>query len=130
MDKIMKEMIEKDVNFVMSDACMNELLEKMKDDGVKMSYFYSLLESNKDELKKRLIKIAPLYRIDLETAFKINRKLARLKWEEENDDLINTDKDPYYVEDMKSGKYKNKKEYYWKNYRVIIDEADEAAENE
>ena len=31
MDKIMKEMIEKDVNFVMSDACMNEQLEKMKD---------------------------------------------------------------------------------------------------
>ena len=129
MDKIMKEMIEKDVNFVMSDACMNELLEKMKDDGVKMSYFYDLLKSNKDELKKRLIKIAPLYRIDLETAFKINRKLARLKWEEENDDLIGTDKDPHYVEDMKSGKYKNKKVYYWKNYRVIIDETDEAAEN-
>lgn len=129
MDKIMKEMIEKDVNFVMSDACMNELLEKMKDDGVKIQPFYDLLKSNKDELKKRLIKIAPLYRIDLETAFKINRKLARLKWVEENDDLINTDKDPYYVEDMKSGKYKNKKEYYWKNYRVIIDETDEAAEN-
>lgn len=129
MDKIMKEMIEKDVNFVMSDACMNELLEKMKDDGVKIQPFYDLLKSNKDELKKRLIKIAPLYRIDLETAFKINRKLARLKWVEENDDLINTDKDPYYVEDMKSGKYKNKKEYYWKNYRVIIDEDDEVAEN-
>ena len=129
MDKIMKEMIEKDVNFVMSDACMNGLLEKMKDDGVKIQPFYDLLKSNKDELKKRLIKIAPLYRIDLETAFKINRKLARLKWEEENDDLINTDKDPYYVEDMKSGKYKNKKDYYWKNYRVIIDETDEAAEN-
>ena len=125
----MKEMIEKDVNFVMSDACMNELLEKMKDDGVKIQPFYDLLKSNKDELKKRLIKIAPLYRIDLETAFKINRKLARLKWEEKNDDLIGTDKDPYYVEDMKSGKYKNKKEYYWKNYRVIIDETDEAAEN-
>ena len=129
MDKIMKEMIEKDVNFVMSDACMNELLEKMKDDGVKIQTFYDLLKSNKDELKKRLIKIAPLYRIDLETAFKINRKLARLKWEEENDDLIGTDKDPYYVEDMKSGKYKNKKEYYWKEYHVIIDETDEAAEN-
>ena len=129
MNKIMKEMIEKDVNFVMSDACMNGLLEKMKDDGVKIQPFYDLLKSNKDELKKRLIKIAPLYGIDLETAFKINRKLARLKWEEENDDLINTDKDPYYVEDMKSGKYKNKKEYYWKEYRVIIDETDEAAEN-
>ena len=89
MDKIMKEMIEKDVNFVMSDACMNGLLEKMKDDGVKIQPFYDLLKSNKDELKKRLIKIAPLYGIDLETAFKINRKLARLKWEEENDDLIN-----------------------------------------
>ena len=129
MDKIMKEMIEKDVNFVMSDACMNELLEKMKDDGVKIQPFYDLLKSNKDELKKRLIKIAPLYRIDLETAFKINRKLARLKWEEENDDLINTDKDPYYVEDMKSGKYKHRKEYYWKNDSVIIDETDETAEN-
>lgn len=124
MDKIMKEMIEKDVNFVISDACMNELLKRMKDDGVKIQPFYDLLKSNKDELKKRLIKIAPLYGIDLETAFKINRKLARLKWEEENDDLIGTDKDPFYVEDMKSGKYKNKKDYYWKKYGVGISEND------
>ena len=106
---------------------MNYFIKRLEDDGIDTSCYNKLAD---DEKMKRLKSIAPLYGIDLKLAKKINRKLARLKWEEENDDLINTDKDPYYVEDMKSGKYKNKKEYYWKNYRVIIDEADEAAENE
>lgn len=105
---------------------MNSFIKRLEDDGIDTSYYNKLTD---DEKMKRLESIAPLYGIDLKLAKKINRKLARLKWEEENDDLINTDKDPYYVEDMKSGKYKNRKEYYWKNYRVIIDETDEAAEN-
>lgn len=105
---------------------MNSFIKRLEDDGIDTSWYNKLTD---DEKMKRLESIAPLYGIDLKLAKKINRKLARLKWEEENDDLINTDKDPYYVEDMKSGKYKNKKEYYWKNYRVIIDEDDEAAEN-
>ena len=105
---------------------MNSFIKRLEDDGINTSCFNKLTD---DEKMKRLESIAPLYGIDLKLARKINRKLARLKWEEENDDLINTDKDPYYVEDMKSGKYKNKKEYYWKEYRVIIDDTDEAAEN-
>ena len=105
---------------------MNYFIKRLEDDGIDTSCYNKLTD---DEKMKRLKSIAPLYGIDLKLAKKINRKLARLKWEEENDDLIGTDKDPHYVEDMKSGKYKNKKDYYWKNYRVIIDEADEAAEN-
>lgn len=105
---------------------MNSFIKRLEDNGIDTSYFNKLTD---DEKMKRLESIAPLYGIDLKLAKKINRKLARLKWEEENDDLIGTDKDPYYVEDMKSGKYKNKKEYYWKEYRVIIDETDETAEN-
>lgn len=128
MTKFMKELIEKDVNEVMSDELMDDLMKMMRDDGVKMETFDNLYKEDKDELKRRLIPIAPLYRIDLETmvkrARKINRELDRIRWEEENDDLIGTDKDPFYVEDMKSGKYKNKKDYYWKKYGVGISEND------
>lgn len=100
---------------------MNSFIKRLKSDGVKTSYF----DNKTDEEKMKMLeKIAPLYGIDLKLAKKLNRELDRLHWEEEHLDLIGTDKDPYYVEDMKSGKYKNKKDYYWKKHGVGIDEAE------
>lgn len=81
---------------------------------------FNSLDDEKKELFMEMCRAA--YGIPKKKVDKINKMLERKQWEDEHTDLIGTDEDPYYVADMKSGKYKNKKDYYWKKHGVGISE--------
>lgn len=86
-----------------------------------MDKFDKLDDEKKEQMREMF---RAIYGIPKKTVDKINRELERQHWENEHLDLIGTEKDPYYVEDMESGEYKNKKDYYWKKHGVGISEDD------